>query len=206
MKYTAVDYGTGGIYRRMPARKELSKDREWFGMTIVASGRHIAVWVNGVQATDWTDERPTSDNARKGCCLGEGGDQSARARGAGGGPGVPRHPHSGLGGAGGGEEAVTPSTNRLAATRRERVWNAAPVAVAAKRIRTSHRDFLLRVARRGRRDVWASNQSSLNSMRSGWLPLLSFVPRIAWLAVSAMIASTIATSPWQRGSRLLVLS
>ncbi len=72
VKYTAVDYGTGGIYRRMPARRELSKDREWFGMTIVASGRHIAVWVNGVQATDWTDERPTADNARKGCYLEKG--------------------------------------------------------------------------------------------------------------------------------------
>ena len=41
-KFTAVDYGTGGIYRRAPARKELSKDREWFGLTVVASGRHIA--------------------------------------------------------------------------------------------------------------------------------------------------------------------
>jgi hypothetical protein len=72
VKYTAVDYGTGGIYRRMPARKQLSKDREWFDMTIAASGRHIAVWVNGVQATDWTDDRPASDNARKGCCLEKG--------------------------------------------------------------------------------------------------------------------------------------
>ena len=71
-KYTAVDYGTGGIYRRAPARKELSKDREWFGMTIVASGRHIATWVNGVQAVDWTDERPTADNPRKGCRLEKG--------------------------------------------------------------------------------------------------------------------------------------
>ena len=71
-KYTAVDYGTGAIYRRQPARKELSKDREWFGMTIVASGRHLAVWVNGVQASDWTDDRPTADNARKGCQLEKG--------------------------------------------------------------------------------------------------------------------------------------
>ena len=71
-KFTAVDYGTGGIYRRAPARKELSKDREWFGMTIVASGRHIATWVNGVQAVDWTDERPSADNPRKGCRLEKG--------------------------------------------------------------------------------------------------------------------------------------
>ena len=71
-KFNAVDYGTGAIYRRAPARKELSKDREWFGMTIVASGRHIATWVNGVQAVDWTDERPTADNPRKGCRLEKG--------------------------------------------------------------------------------------------------------------------------------------
>jgi len=71
-KFTAVDYGTGAIYRRAPARKQLSKDREWFGMTIVASGRHIATWINGVQAVDWTDERPTADNPRKGCRLEKG--------------------------------------------------------------------------------------------------------------------------------------
>jgi hypothetical protein len=71
-KFTAVDYGTGGIYRRAPARKELSKDREWFAMTVVANGRHLAVWVNGVQATDWTDDRPLADNARKGCHLEKG--------------------------------------------------------------------------------------------------------------------------------------
>ncbi len=71
-KHTAVDYGTGAIYRRAPARKELSKDREWFGMTIVASGRHIATWVNGVQEVDWTDERPINDNPRKGCRLEKG--------------------------------------------------------------------------------------------------------------------------------------
>ncbi len=71
-KHTAVDYGTGAVYRRSPARKELSKDREWFGMTIVASGRHIATWVNGVQEVDWTDERPINDNPRKGCRLEKG--------------------------------------------------------------------------------------------------------------------------------------
>ena len=71
-KYTAVDYGTGAIYRRAPARKQMSKDREWFGMTIVASGRHIATWVNGFQEVDWTDERPINNNPRKGCRLKKG--------------------------------------------------------------------------------------------------------------------------------------
>jgi hypothetical protein len=41
-------------------------------MTIVASGRHIATWVNGVQEVDWTDERPINDNPRKGCRLEKG--------------------------------------------------------------------------------------------------------------------------------------
>lgn len=64
--YSAVDFGTGAIYRRQPARKEMSKDGEWFGMTIVAQGNRFATWVNGVQVTDWTDHRPPSDNARTG--------------------------------------------------------------------------------------------------------------------------------------------
>lgn len=67
--FAAVDYGTGAIYRRQPARKEMSKDGEWFTMTIVAHGNHLATWVNGVQVTDWTDNRPKSDNARTGCKL-----------------------------------------------------------------------------------------------------------------------------------------
>jgi hypothetical protein len=71
-KYTALDYGTGAIYRRQPARKQMSKDNEWFAMTVVAQGRHIGVWVNGVQVTDWTDNRPLADNARKGAMLERG--------------------------------------------------------------------------------------------------------------------------------------
>ncbi|MCI0379891.1 MAG: DUF1080 domain-containing protein [Gemmataceae bacterium] len=69
MKYTAVDFGTGAIYRRQPARKEASKDGEWFTLTVVAHANHFATWVNGLQVTDWTDHRPKSDNARTGCRL-----------------------------------------------------------------------------------------------------------------------------------------
>jgi hypothetical protein len=71
-KFAAMDYGTGGIYRRMPARKAVAKDNEWFTMTIVGHGRHIATWVDGVQVVDWTDNRPMSDNARTGCRLEKG--------------------------------------------------------------------------------------------------------------------------------------
>jgi hypothetical protein len=69
VKSAAVDYGTGAIYRRVPARKEVAKDGEWFTMTVVALGNHIATWVNGVQQVDWYDNRPPSDNPRTGCRL-----------------------------------------------------------------------------------------------------------------------------------------
>jgi hypothetical protein len=44
----------------------MSKDGEWFTMTIVVQGNHFATWVNGVQETDWYDNRPPSDNPRTG--------------------------------------------------------------------------------------------------------------------------------------------
>jgi hypothetical protein len=72
VKYTAIDYGTGAIYRRQPARFQVAKDREWFTMTVCARGNHLTVWVNGIQVTDWTDNRPLNDNARNGCRLEKG--------------------------------------------------------------------------------------------------------------------------------------
>lgn len=71
-KYTAQDYGTGAIYRRQPARFPMAQDREWFAMTVMAQGRHLATWVNGVQVVDWTDNRPEAANAREGCYLKKG--------------------------------------------------------------------------------------------------------------------------------------
>ena len=61
-----VDFGTGAIYRRIPARKVVSNDNEWFTMTVVADGKHIATWVNGYQTVDWTDDRKENDNPRNG--------------------------------------------------------------------------------------------------------------------------------------------
>jgi hypothetical protein len=61
-----VDAGTGAIYRRTTARRIVAKDNEWFTKTIVANGPHIAVWVNGIQVTDWTDDRKPDENPRKG--------------------------------------------------------------------------------------------------------------------------------------------
>ena len=72
VKSAAIDYGTGAIYRRVPARTHAAKDNEWFTMTVVAHGRHVATWVNGVQQVDWTDNRPPNDNPRNGCRLEKG--------------------------------------------------------------------------------------------------------------------------------------
>ena len=61
-----LDFGTGAIYRRVPARKVVSTDGEWFTLTVVADGPHFATWVNGYQVVDWTDDRPRDPNPRKG--------------------------------------------------------------------------------------------------------------------------------------------
>lgn len=61
-----VDFGTGGIYNQQRARRVVSSDKEWFKMTIIATGRHLSTWVNGIQVSDWTDPRPANDNARQG--------------------------------------------------------------------------------------------------------------------------------------------
>jgi hypothetical protein len=61
-----ADFGTGGIYRRQPARRVIADDHQWFTNTIVADGPHMAVWVNGYQVSDWTDPRPPKDSPREG--------------------------------------------------------------------------------------------------------------------------------------------
>jgi hypothetical protein len=61
-----VDCGTGGIFRRVDARRVVSDDHRWFRKTLIADGPHIAVWVDGYPVTDWTDRRPPHENPRKG--------------------------------------------------------------------------------------------------------------------------------------------
>ena len=62
----AVDCGTGGIFRRQNAVRVNANDKEWFSKTIIANGPRIAVWVNGYQVTDWSDNRKPDDNPRRG--------------------------------------------------------------------------------------------------------------------------------------------
>jgi hypothetical protein len=67
-----VDFGTGAIYRRQAARKVVSSDNEWFTLTVVAHGNHLATWVNGYQVSDFADTRPEDENARQGTKLSKG--------------------------------------------------------------------------------------------------------------------------------------
>ena len=67
-----VDFGTGGIYRRVPARKVVSSDREFFTMTLATAGPRLVVWVDGYPVTDFLDTRAPSDNARQGYRAGAG--------------------------------------------------------------------------------------------------------------------------------------
>ena len=61
-----VDCGTGGIFRRVNARRVNANDKEWFCKTIIATGPHVSVWVNGYQVTDWSDRRKADPNPRRG--------------------------------------------------------------------------------------------------------------------------------------------
>lgn len=61
-----ADFGSGGIYRREPARYIVANNNEWFVETLIAQGNRFATFVNGYQVLDWTDEREPHENPRKG--------------------------------------------------------------------------------------------------------------------------------------------
>lgn len=61
-----ADAGTGAIFRRVAARRVVARDQQWLRKTIIATGPHVSVWVNGYQVTDWSDTRPDHENPRNG--------------------------------------------------------------------------------------------------------------------------------------------
>ncbi len=72
------DFGTGAIYNRVAARRVIPADGQFFFKTIVVQGRHLAVWINGIQVTDFIDTRPEGINARQQARL-TGGTVSLQA-------------------------------------------------------------------------------------------------------------------------------
>jgi hypothetical protein len=63
------DCGTGGFFRRQDARFVVADDQQWFHLTLIVGGPHMAAWVDGLQVSDWTDERPPDENPRRGLRL-----------------------------------------------------------------------------------------------------------------------------------------
>lgn len=59
-------FGSGAIFRFQKSRWVVPDDGKWFTMTLIANGPHFSSWVNGVQVTDWTDDREPNANPRKG--------------------------------------------------------------------------------------------------------------------------------------------
>jgi hypothetical protein len=50
----------------------VSSDNEFFFNTIVASGRHISAWIDGIQVTNFEDAREEGMNARQRARLAAG--------------------------------------------------------------------------------------------------------------------------------------
>ena len=61
-----LDFGTGGIYRRIPARYVVGDDEEWLALTLAARGSRIMTWVNGYPVVAWEDTRAPNENPREG--------------------------------------------------------------------------------------------------------------------------------------------
>jgi hypothetical protein len=67
-----VDFGTGGIYHHQATRRVVSNDNEYFTKTLVAQGRHLSVWINGIQVSDFQDTREAGPEPRKQARLAAG--------------------------------------------------------------------------------------------------------------------------------------
>jgi len=63
---TPSDCGTGGIFRRQDARVIAAEPGDWSTVVLAVHGSKMAAWVNGVQVSNWQDEREADENPRKG--------------------------------------------------------------------------------------------------------------------------------------------
>lgn len=64
-----ADCGTGGIFRRQDARIVAGEPDKWVSLLLVAHRESIAAWVNGLQVSNWYDDRKPHENPRKGLRL-----------------------------------------------------------------------------------------------------------------------------------------
>ncbi len=61
-----ADCGTGGIFRRQNARIVAGDVDQWATVVLAVNGASMAAWVNGIQVSDWFDDRQPEENPRRG--------------------------------------------------------------------------------------------------------------------------------------------
>ena len=67
-----LDAGTGAIFRRQPARVVAGRTGDNNVVLLAAQGPQMATWVNGLQVTDFYDDRQPDENPRRGQRLAPG--------------------------------------------------------------------------------------------------------------------------------------
>ena len=72
MPLSPADCGTGGIFRRQDARVVVGEVDQWNSVVLVAAGDKMAAWVDGLQVSDWQDDREPNENPRRGLRLDAG--------------------------------------------------------------------------------------------------------------------------------------
>jgi Domain of Unknown Function (DUF1080) len=63
------DAGSGGIFRRKPARIVVGDGTKPTHISLLASGSQFVTWVNGIMTAEFEDDRPADPNPRKGTRL-----------------------------------------------------------------------------------------------------------------------------------------
>lgn len=61
-----ADCGTGGIFRRLNARIVAAEPDQWFTLFLMVHDDQMAAWVNGIQVSEWRDDRNEDPNPRRG--------------------------------------------------------------------------------------------------------------------------------------------
>lgn len=64
-----ADCGSGGFFRRQDARIVAGEVDQWATVLLVVHGRSMAAWVNGLQVSNWYDDRQSDENPRRGLRL-----------------------------------------------------------------------------------------------------------------------------------------
>ncbi|MDA8744546.1 DUF1080 domain-containing protein [Rubripirellula amarantea] len=63
---TPADHGTGGFFKRQEARIVAGNPEGYSSVVLLAKGPMMAAWVEGIQVSNWFDDRKPDENPRRG--------------------------------------------------------------------------------------------------------------------------------------------